>query len=337
MPWVDDGAGQWVWSPPGRMTKPPSTPPPSAANSSKKGFNPELGETAPQMVAGGTVYQEQPVEPAPEPEPTPKPSDRTNMPTLEEVGAPVAAGADQRRGLTNDIVDRYSAVQMDTGPADRAREQQDRALGMQENIYDKLLNYDPEAAADAASKRAMNSALVMARSQGGGAGARQAAQFQALQQMPAIQSSAAQQAVDTQARNTQLAAQAAAGFAQTAQGQRGQDITQAQAQVDTGLGVANGIANALGRDMQLTSEEAQFLGKMQAELEKLNLDWASLDENQRAAMAQEALRKAGLEQDWAMFKKSQDVGFLDVLGAITGTARAGVETYGAGKKSGLWG
>lgn len=251
-------------------------------------------------------------------------------------GSAIAASAAARQAGTNDIVDRYSAIQMDTGPADQAREQQQQALDMQKAIYDKLLSYDPTAESDAASKRAMSRGLAMARSSGGGAASRQAAQFQAIQQSPAIQAAAADQANQQAQRNTQLAAQAASQYAQTAAGTRSQDIQQAQAEVDTGINVANGISNAIGRDMQITSDEAKFLGQMQTVIEKLNIDWASLDEATRAAKVEEALRKEGLDQQWKMFKKSQDVGVLDVVGAVVGTARAGVGTYAQGKGAGLW-
>jgi hypothetical protein len=254
-----------------------------------------------------------------------------------QVQQPVADAAAERGEATDSIVDRYSAVQMDTGPADQARQAQQQAMDMQKGIYDKLLSYDPRAEADAASKRAMSRSMVMAQSGGGGAAARQAAQFQALQQSPAIQAEAAAGANQQAQRNTQLAAQAAGEYAQTAAGTRSQDIEQAQAQVNTGLNVANGIANAIGRDLQLTSDEAQFLGKMQLALNEQELDWAKLDEAQRAAAVDEILRKEGLEQAWKQFKSSQDVGALDVVSAIVGTAKTGVQTYAAGQGAGLWG
>lgn len=259
------------------------------------------------------------------------------VPSLEEVSAPVDEAANDRSRQTTDLVNRYSAIQMDTGPADQARQLQQKALGSQQAIYDKLMAYDPAAEAQAASKRAMARTLTAARSGGGGAAARQAAQFQALQQSPSIQAEAANTANEQQARNVQQAAQVAAGMAQTAAGTRSQDIQQAQAETDTGLSIANGVANVVGHDIQLTSDEARFLSQAQQELAKLNLDWASLDERQREAKADEAMQKAGLDQQWKMFKKSQEHDFLDYLGALTGTARSGVQTYAAGKQSGLWG
>ena len=274
--------------------------------------------------------------PAPPPADTSKPSDYAQVPTVDDIGAPIAAARDKRTDQTNDLVDRYSAVQLDTSQADQARQQQDQALGMQKAIYDKLLSYDPAAEAEANAKRTTRQALAVAGSAPGGAASRQAARFQALQQMPAIQSESANAANEQAARNTQLAAQAAAGFAQTAQGTRGQDITQASQQADLGIQVANGIAQAVGRDIQLTSDEAKFLGQAQLALGNLDLNWAQLDEQQRAAKAEEELRKAGLDQQWKQFKESQKVGVLDVIGAITGTARSGVGTVAAGKQAGLW-
>src|SRR6185295_19026936 len=105
---------------------------------------------------------------------------------------------------------------------------------------------------------------------------------------------------------------------------------------NTGLEVAQGISQALGRDMTLTSDEAKFLSQAKLALENLKLDWSQLSEQERAARAQEALQKAGLEQQWKQFKQSQEVGFLDVVGALTGTARSAVGTYAAGKQGGLW-
>lgn len=346
MAWRDNGNGDWEWDGSqalgyGNIPPKPSSPPPSSPDY-RRGPS-----SAPPNVFGGAgntgmgtgmtapVVVQAPAPEAPAPM-APSESSGTDE-DAEKIRAWIGWQQRNRKNQTGDLVDRYSAIQLDTGPADQARQAQQRALGMQEDIYNKLMAFDPEAEAAAQSKRATNSALVQARSSGGGAAARQAAQFQALQQTPAIQAEAAAQASQQAARNTQLAANAASEYAQTAQGTRGQDIQQAQAEVDTGLNVANGISNAIGRDMQLTSDEARFLGQMQIALEGLNVDWARLDEAQRAALVEEELRKKGLEQDWKMFKESQKVGVLDVVGAITGTARAGVGTYAQGKQAGLWG
>lgn len=265
-----------------------------------------------------------------------RPGGGRDIPTLEDIAAPIDDAANERARDTQDLVNRYSAIQMDTGPADQAREQQQQALGMQQAIYDKLLSYNPQAEANAASKRAMSRQLAIARSAPGGAASRQAAQFQALQSAPAIQAEAAETANAQAQRNTQLAAQAAAGFAQTAAGTRSQDIQQAQNEVDTGLSVANGIAQAVGRDIELSSQEARFLGQAQLALEGIDVDWAQLDEQQRSSMADEAFRKAGLEQQWKMFKEEQKVDALDVIGALTGTARSAVGTYATGKQAGIF-
>jgi hypothetical protein len=259
-----------------------------------------------------------------------------SIPTIEDIGAPVQGAAQTRTGQTNDIVDRYGNVKLDTTEADQARATQNEALGMQRDIYNKLAAYDPNAAADANAKRATSQTLAVARSAPGGAGARQAAMFQAIQQAPAIQSAAANDAVNQQRQNTQLMAQTAGQFADVAGGTRAQDLQQAQAETNTGLEVAQGISQALGRDMTLTSDEAKFLSQAKLALENLKLDWSQFSEQERAARAQEALRKAGLEQQWKQFKQSQEVGFLDVVGALTGTAKSAVGTYAAGKQSGLW-
>lgn len=318
MPWMTDQFGSPYWQEDGA----PSDP--------GKGVN-EPGDTLATP------------DPAAAPEPAPDPSQSPlgdagmdTIPTTDEIGAPVGAAADKRTDQTNQIADRYGSVKLDTTAADEARGQQNEALGMQRDIYSKLMSFDPNAAADAAAKRATASSVAMARSAPGGAGARQVAMNMALQNQPAIQSEAAQGAVQQGAQMTQQAAQAAAGFAQTAGGTRAQDLQQAQAQTDTGLSIAQGISQALGRDMTLTSDEAKFLSQAQIELNKLGLDWSQLSEQERASRAQEALQKAGLDAQWKMFKEKQKVGFLDVVGAITGTARSTVETYGSGKKSGLW-
>jgi hypothetical protein len=243
---------------------------------------------------------------------------------------------DGRQTATDSIVDRYSAITMDTGPADQARQAQERGMTMQQAIYDKAMAYDPAGEADAASKRSMTRQMAMARSGAGGAAAQQAQQFQALQNSPAIQAESAAMANQEAQRQTQIAAKAAGDYAHIATGTRSQDINQAQAEVDTGLNVANGISNAIGRDMQLTSEEAQFLGKMQLAFDQQDIDWASLDETKRANLVNEILKKEGLEQQWKQFKASQDVGVLDVVGAIVGTARGAVGTAAAGKTAGLW-
>jgi hypothetical protein len=338
MPWVDGNNGAWKWTPEG--TEPteaqPTAPPPSARMGS--GYSGSDDQYTQGYGRAGETHREQTVSVPSAPPPPPAPSTNANVDGREgELLDYVRSARDERRVATDDLVNRYSAIQLDTGPADQARQAQERAIGLQQNIYDKLMSYDPRAEANAASQRATARAMTMARSGGGGAAARQAAQFQALQQSPAIQAEAAAQANAQAQRNTQLAAGAASSIADIAQGTRGQDIDQAQAVVNTGLNVANGIANAVGRDLQLTSDEAKFLGQMQIALERLNVDWASLDETQRANIANEALRAEGLEQEWKMFQKSQEIGVLDVLGAVTGTARAGVSTYAQGKQAGLWG
>jgi hypothetical protein len=258
------------------------------------------------------------------------------IPTIEEIGDPVKDAAAERQAQTDSIVGRYGNVTLDTSEADQARKLQDEAAGMQRDIYDKLQSYDPNAAADAAAKRATSQTLAMARSAPGGAGARQAAMFQAIQQTPAIQSQAATDAAGQQRQNTALAAQAAGQFADVAGGTRAQDLQQAQAETNTGLEVAQGISQALGRNMGIDSDEAKFLAQAKLALENLRLDWAGLSEQERASKAQEALQAAGLEAQWKMFKEKQKVGFLDVVGALTGAARGGVSTYAEGKKAELW-
>jgi hypothetical protein len=337
MAWVDNQKGQWVWmgEPGAEQSVPKPTVPPNSAYQTQ-GYDDY--DSSYQPTADRNVTPEFKEELADPPVNPAAPSNNSQVDVREQViNDELGATQDNRQLQTDSIVDRYSAIQLDTGPADQARKAQQQGMDMQKAIYDKLMAFDPNAAAQSGAQRSMNDAMVMARSAGGGAAARQNAQFQAMQALPGMQAEAADKAVGQAQRNTQLAAQAAGEYAQIAGGTRSQDLQQAQAQVDMGLNVANGISNAIGRDMQLTSEEAKFLGQMQIALEGLNVDWARLDEAQRAALVEEELRRKGLEQDWKMFKESQKVGVLDVVGAITGTARAGVSTYAQGKQSGLWG
>lgn len=269
-------------------------------------------------------------------DPAAKPSDSADIPTVDQIGAPVTAAAAERDQQTSDLVNRFSATTLDTGQADATRTQQNQALGMQKDIYDKLMSYDPQAEAAAQAKRSTAQSLAVAKSGPGGAASHQAAQFQALQQMPAAQAEAANAANAQSARNTQLAAEAASGYATTAGATRSQDIQQASTEANLGLQVGNSIATAVGRDIQLTSDEAEFMGNASLALSKLDLDWAHLDEQQRASAVDEELRKQGLEQQWKQFKESQKVGALDILGAITGTAKSAVGTYAAGKTAGLF-
>lgn len=221
-----------------------------------------------------------------------------------------------RGAQTQDIVNKYGAVQMDTGQSDQSRGWQQNALSMDQQLYDKLTSYDPEAEAKKASDQALQNQVALAKSGGGGAGARQASMFQALQQAPAIQQQAQDQALATQRSNLNQASIIASNYANTAGGTRGQDITQSQDVADVGLKVADGISNAVGRDMQLTSGEAQFLGQMQMAVESADQNWAQLSETERENAFNDIMKAKGLQQQWDEFQAGQKLTVKDVVGGI---------------------
>lgn len=229
----------------------------------------------------------------------------------DQAAAPVEEAQDERETQTDDLVQRYGAIQLDKGPAEAARAQQQK-------ILDKLLSYDPNAAAAQAQQKATQSQLAIARSAPGGAGAKQASMFQALQQAPAIASQTASDAVRQQQQNTQMAAQLVSGT-------RSQDIDQASREADLGVNAANGIAQAVGRDIQLTSEEARFLGQAQLAIQNLKLDWARMSEQEREARVSEELQRLGLKQQADQFAASQELTFKDVVGGIMSLGGAGIQ------------
>lgn len=229
---------------------------------------------------------------------------------------------------TASIVDRYSDVSYDPSLSDASRAQQAQALGMNQQIYDALSKYDPEESARHAADLQLKNQIAIARSAPGGAGARQAAMFSALEQAPAIQQAAGQQARQQQQLNQQQMLTAAAQSGQIAAGTREADLAQQQAQTNTGLQIANGIASALGRHMDITASDANMLTQAQIALQGLKLNWSTLTEQQREAQVNEALEKAGLDERIKEFAAKQKLTLKDIAGAAVTLGSAGIEAGG---------
>lgn len=260
--------------------------------------------------------------------------------TSQVVNSPIATAVADR--VEDNDADRAAAVGENTAnvraaqrafeDADElsleARGQQQEGLAMNRELYDLLLNFDPEAYAQQQSSEATARALSIARGAGGGAGARQFALQQAIESAPAAQAEAAQAAQSLEAQRRGQALKASEQYGSLITATRGQDQARAEALGTLGLEVASAIFGAQAFDMQLDSAETEMLGNVYLALERLNQGWAGLDEQEREARAREALAQQGLEQQWDMFLKSRELTAKDVLGGIFGLFGSGLEAGG---------
>lgn len=244
----------------------------------------------------------------------------TEGPIAEAVGDSVARNEDERTRDVADVTRRIDDAKAAFYEADQlsqeARQDQRAGLAMNQELYDLLLDFDPEAYAQKHASEATASALSLARGAGGGAGARQFAVNQAIETAPQAQADAARLAQAEQAQRRGQALQASEQFGSLATGTRAQDQARADAVGNLGLAVADGVARVNGIDWQLDSAETEMLGNVYLALERANIDWASLDETERHARAMEILAKQGLDQEFRLFQEGRQVSGRDILGGI---------------------
>jgi hypothetical protein len=246
----------------------------------------------------------------------------------DQTAQDVAADRTNADAQTQGLVARFGDVGYDASQANESRALQNAGASMNQQLFSKLLQYDPEAEAKKQAQRAMQSQVALARSAGGGAGARQAAMFGALEQAPAIQQQAQDQALATQRQNQQEALQAASQYGQIATATRGQDTTQAENQANLGLSVANGIAGVVGHDLDISHSDAQMLANVKIALESANINWAQLSEQERHDKAEEIIQQKGLDQQWKQFQATQKITGKDILGGIFSLGGAAIQAGG---------
>lgn len=232
------------------------------------------------------------------------------------IGTDIAGSENANQAATANLVDRYSDLSYDPTLSNQSRQIQQQAADQYTQMYGKLASYDPQEEARRAAGLTMQNQLAIAKSATGGAGARQAAMTGAIQSAPAIEEQANANARQQLQTNQQQMLQAASGLGNVASGTRSADLAQQQSSVDTGLQVANGISAAVGRSLQITQSDAQFLAQAQLALQNLKLDWSKLTEQQREAAATEAMQQAGLDLQMKQFQASQSITPKDLLGAI---------------------
>jgi hypothetical protein len=208
--------------------------------------------------------------------------------------------------------------------ADESRGMQRGALAKQQQLYDLLTSFDPDAYAEQFSDLALKNQLAIARSSTGGAASGQAGMFEALRQAPGIQAEAQRGAQAVQDRRLGQAAEVTSQMGQLATAQRGQDITQDQLKSEFGVRIAQGIADFTGLQWELDSRDSALLAEIALALDSQDIQWAALSLEEQIAEANRVLAERGLDQQWKMFKEGQKLTEKDIFGGLVSILGEGI-------------
>lgn len=193
------------------------------------------------------------------------------------------------------LIDAINGIGREDELSMAARNDQQLALEKQSDLLDRILGFDPSGYAEEFSDNALARATALARSTGGGAAARQAGVFGALEQMPAIQAEA-QRAAQTLENQRLNAAQAAVGkFGDLAYGVRGQD----QAQEEFNAELTTEVANQFGDIYDTTSQTGVAMMRTFADIYTETIrntrGYAEMDSAERRALWDYELRSRGMD------------------------------------------
>ncbi len=223
------------------------------------------------------------------------------------------------------LIDKWAGVKWDDTQNQESRDAEQNAAALNKQVYDKLAAYDPTQEAKTESDKALQNQMSIARSAGGGAAQKQAAMFQALQQAPQIQQQSAEDARTKREQLTRDALTASSQYGQVVSGTRGHDIQTQQSEGQLGVQLASGMTGVMQHAEDLTQNDMQFLGQARLALETEARGWAGLSEQEREAKVDEALKQAGLDQQWKEFKAGQKITGKDLFGALLTLGGEGIK------------
>lgn len=217
----------------------------------------------------------------------------------EQAGDDFAAQtAETKTGIADaesQLIDAINGIGRDDALSMAAREDQQLALKKQSDLLDRILGFDPSGYAEQFSDNALARATALARSTGGGAAARQAGVFGALEQMPAIQAEA-QRSAQTLENQRLNAAQAAVGkFGDLAYGVRGQDQAQEEFNAELTTEVANQFGDIFDTKSQTGVAMMRTFADIYTETIRNTRGYAEMDSAERRALWDYELRSRGMD------------------------------------------
>lgn len=360
MPWIDNGRGAWIWdggnsrdqsASPSNTPKPSSLPPSAggAANGSVAGAPPPA-YSGPTIETPGFTPRTAEEQAAWERGPTAAlVSRRDNTTNLEKeqpgnavlsdwrdkIGArsdlaydkySVQADSDRtgRQNGYQDIVDRYDSIGHDNTQSDESRANQEDALAMQRQIFERALNFDPNAVAQDESDRTLKQLLIAGSSQRGGAGAQQAGRQAALQQAPSVFGEAQRNArQEGLARNAQ-ALEAANAFGGQSTATRQQDEQRSAYESDLGARVTDSVAQLTGTKWNLDQQSTQSLGQIAVEYARLQATGMQMSTQELTAWWDQQTKRYGIDKNFTSSMKqiaaSEPTTFEQILGGVSAAA-----------------
>lgn len=191
-------------------------------------------------------------------------------PSAVDTAAPEAE-ADKGEGLglveqntetRQSAVDAYfdevrGGAERDTTDADENRRFQQQVFQQQQDIINRILDFDEEAFAQMFADQSLTALGAAARSTRGGQGAINAAQFGAQAQAPALFAEGSRQASSLTNERLGLASNVASSMGDLITNARQQDETRAESDVQADLAKLNQIGDTLGVDLQLDESSVE--------------------------------------------------------------------------------
>lgn len=352
MAWVPDGKGDYYWqqgegepAEPTRFTPKPTVasapagaqPTSGGANTSRLGVSTSIDREDPAQVEQERTRQDQAASEGFYSDPKTGIQDRApgNPQLLDftnrmgrtagayQQGFETQSDRDrrQRKGDYQDIVSRYDAIGHDNTESDESRASQEEALKMQRQIFERALNFDPNAVAQDESDRTLKQLLIAGSSQRGGAGAQQAGRQAALQQAPSVFGEAQRNArQEGLARNAQ-ALEAANAFGGQSTATRQQDEQRSAYESDLGVRVTDSVANLTGQKWNLDEQSNQNLGRMAVEYARLQASGVQMSAQQQIAWWDQQSKRYAVDKNFdAMMRKmaaDEPSTFEKILGALS--------------------
>lgn len=173
-----------------------------------------------------------------------------------------------------------------------------RAMGLQLNtdLLNKLLSYDPEADANAASEAALRQQLQVANSARGGAGARASALYEAQAMAPELQARAMEQAQATENQRLGQAAQVAGTIGQLSSTQFGQEADYDIQDRNIGTQLFNGLVNMGANEANIEQKQRENLGRIANDLNNTDFNWQKLSSDEKLAAWNNMVETYGIDE-----------------------------------------
>jgi hypothetical protein len=257
----------------------------------------------------------------------------------QAIGDDFARADAERSHRVDEIIQGYrDANTYDSTQADASRNYQQQVLQQQQSIVNRILDFDPEQYAQMFADQSLTALNSNARSTRGGAGAVNSAVFGAQQQAPALFAQGQEQAAQLENQRLQAAGTVTSQMGGLATDVRQGDEQRSQFVSSQGMQAQQGIASALGVDMQLDASAVQQLGEFRVAFANVYKDFVQMDLQEQLGVLDSLTRQYATDaQLYAALQKIRadavagktsplDVG-LAILG-VAGQVGAGAATGG---------